>query len=451
MIQRIVVLIGGLVLLLGGGSYLMKDKAEYKAPATQSVSASSWIEVVNPNIFVLRSDGSNEKELHTGDEVLVGSTLKSSASGRATIHLPDGSAIRLDSDSTVTIDKVDFNPTDESITVRISLLSGRVWSKVVALVTPESSWEVKTTSAVATVRGTAFSVGYRNGKSRVIGAEHNILVRPIDPKTRKVIESAKIEVKENTFVEFADTDVTELASATTSALTAPFSIKQTTKVLKEEAWFKESREEDKKIDDKIEVMKKEGFDEKRQREELRKEDSLLKEKADGMRKENKDDKEIIKEIRKDKIELFKARLEESIKTEETTDKNVETTPVETKEVPASGTIRPESSFPVKLLIVSKITPTVVDDGTKVSFSAMIVMSDNTKKDVTAKAEWKVIGNFGNFDLPGIFTAKIRDEDSELGDIKGGVTAVYSEGGQTFKAPEIDFVVTPSVEETTPQG
>ena len=54
----------------------------------------------------------------------------------------------------------DFEEKTNKLNVRLNLLWGRVWSKVITVLTPESAWEVKTTSAVAVVRGTAFGVEY---------------------------------------------------------------------------------------------------------------------------------------------------------------------------------------------------------------------------------------------------------------------------------------------------
>ncbi len=446
------------MLLVGGGVYLAQRGGNEFSPATSV--ASPWIEVVEPSIFVLRADGSNEKELHSGDEVISGSTIKSSASGRANIHLPDGSALRLDKESIITIEKIDFNYENETLAVKVLLLSGRVWSKVVALVTPESSWEVKTSNAVATVRGTAFSTEFKNGKSRILGSEQSVTVKPIDPKTKRVIETAKILVKEKTFVEIGDPEALAVAEKRAKPEEV-FPVKAVPKKELEEAWVKENENEDKKLDQKIETIKKEGLKDKELRRQLRKEIEDTRKKIEVLRDKDKDDKEIQRELKKDKPEDFKARLKKrieeqkqelkdegmdgNIKEELNLEKGTSVTDIKTTASPIIN------AKPVELTIVSGTTLTKIIDGKKAQFRAVLTFDNGEIRDVTETVTWKVRGNIGFFESPGLFVAKLREEDSELGDISGGVEAVFEQAGASLISKPIEFIVTPQVDETTPVG
>ena len=55
--------------------------------------------------------------------------------------------------------------------MRINLV-GQAWSKIISLATPDSVWEVRTSTAVATVRGTAFGMG--TDGNPVIGSENKV-------------------------------------------------------------------------------------------------------------------------------------------------------------------------------------------------------------------------------------------------------------------------------------
>src|SRR3989338_2587834 len=111
------------LILIGGIFYFNRSNN-----ITDTVAASSypWIEVTNAKVFVSTKAGV-ETELKSGDEVKPGSTIRSDASGEATIHLPDGSLLRLDKNSTLTIKEINFNEEDETLVVKAKLLSGRVW------------------------------------------------------------------------------------------------------------------------------------------------------------------------------------------------------------------------------------------------------------------------------------------------------------------------------------
>jgi len=189
--------VGVIAIMAAGLYYAVSRPSVYES----KFLSSPWIEIISSGVS-LEEGNSSFKNLGMGDNVPAGSIIVSDGSGKATIHFPDGSAIRLDNNSKISIAAAQFDPETETLKVKIFLFSGRVWSKVAALVTPESSWEVKTAGAVTTVRGTAFSVEYTGGKSVILGSQNTVFVNPVDPKTGDVLLNIQAEIKENMFIHF---------------------------------------------------------------------------------------------------------------------------------------------------------------------------------------------------------------------------------------------------------
>jgi len=143
---------------------------------------------VRPAVYVLNSDDSEAYQLQTGDEIDPGVKLKTNENGLANIYFPNGSVARMDINTQITIEEASYNDENQTMVVKIMLGIGRVWSKIFSLATPESSWEVDTTNAVATVRGTAFGVEYEDNNTNVVGSQNEVMVSFIDPVTKKIIE-----------------------------------------------------------------------------------------------------------------------------------------------------------------------------------------------------------------------------------------------------------------------
>ncbi len=85
-----------------------------------------------------------------------GDTIETSTGTRLEISLPDGSAVRLGPTSRLKLDAAAF--TDSGRSLKATLLIGKVWSKVTSVFGSERNFEIKTSHAVAGVRGTIFRV-----------------------------------------------------------------------------------------------------------------------------------------------------------------------------------------------------------------------------------------------------------------------------------------------------
>ena len=107
------------------------------------------------------------KALKQGDTVREGDAVKTAASARLELTVPDGSRVRLGSSSQVVLSQGHFGKQGER-KVTFTLWLGRVWAKVAKRVGGDSTFEVQTHNAVAGVRGTSFAVVARADLSSVV-------------------------------------------------------------------------------------------------------------------------------------------------------------------------------------------------------------------------------------------------------------------------------------------
>src|SRR5450756_1578708 len=100
------------LLLIGGGIWWYLQPNGNKAAATASVALAPgekpWIEVITASATAEDTKGATTT-LQTGDEVAIGSVIKTDATGVVLVHFPDGSFAKLDSNSSMSITGVTYN------------------------------------------------------------------------------------------------------------------------------------------------------------------------------------------------------------------------------------------------------------------------------------------------------------------------------------------------------
>ena len=87
---------------------------------------------------------------------------------RVELLFPDGTVMRLAEKSRLNLGKIAFDRKTEGKNVKVKLGSGKLWAKVKKLVTPDSTVEVRTTNAVAGVRGTVYRVNVNEDQSALV-------------------------------------------------------------------------------------------------------------------------------------------------------------------------------------------------------------------------------------------------------------------------------------------
>jgi hypothetical protein len=114
-------------------------------------------------------------------DVGVGDSVRTGEDSDASINLYDQGVLHLAENSTMTIDESLWDPANPQIFQgEIFLEAGNLWSRVFDFVSPQSGFEVRTSSTVATVRGTTFWVGsFADRSSRVYVDDHIVQVRSL--------------------------------------------------------------------------------------------------------------------------------------------------------------------------------------------------------------------------------------------------------------------------------
>lgn len=96
---------------------------------------------------------SDAVEIHAGDSVRTG------ANSRAIVNAFNQGELRLDADTEVRFEELSWD-SDGVFTGSVMLKTGRLWSRLLDFLAPDSKYEVQTDATVASIRGTAFSMEY---------------------------------------------------------------------------------------------------------------------------------------------------------------------------------------------------------------------------------------------------------------------------------------------------
>src|SRR3989441_2723968 len=140
-----------LLLLVGGvGAFLYFPSGGPGTPATNAAT----LAILNPTIDGSRAGAAFAPALD-GEIYATGDLVRANVDGRAVLTFFDASSLSVDPGSQVKVIALNRLPSD-GIQVTIEQTLGRSWSSVQKLKTPDSKFEIKTPSASAVVRGTAF-------------------------------------------------------------------------------------------------------------------------------------------------------------------------------------------------------------------------------------------------------------------------------------------------------
>jgi len=94
----------------------------------------------------------------TGDSLSQGAQLKTGKKGEAVVKWPQGHFMKIHPLAIVSIDKLQFDNKGKNETTEISLESGKILVRANKLVSSSASFQIKTPTAVAAVRGTSFMI-----------------------------------------------------------------------------------------------------------------------------------------------------------------------------------------------------------------------------------------------------------------------------------------------------
>ena len=431
MSTKITLGIAVLVVLIGGIWYYERAQTRYAQTgggqgATVVVSASSTPSALLPVIHLYGEKKATSTstslpgiELKTGDEVSAPTTLELSPKTSAVLLFPDGSEARLGMGTRLVLNEAVYTEVARSLGVSMELTSGRVWSKILELATPESHWEVKTSNAVATVRGTAFDVRYAGKQSSIFTASREVAVSLRDPITKRVLVQHVAAVKEGKLLLIGDQEVA-LAQAqkirTLPVLDAPTNYTK-------DAWVTSNKQIDTKLDERVELLRKE----------LPPGVSLPVRLRDA---------QTTKPLPPPQETVPVAQPKASVQTTTTTTTTTKST---------AQTVVTKPSTPIGLEVLTQIRLGEVSEGETIAFRALLLRADGSTTDVTNAARWQVIGPMGRFSSAGSFVAELDPSLAEMGEGSGSVVAVWRDAltGEEYLGKSPVFKVVARVIESGP--
>ena len=175
-----------IVLLVAGGAAILflGAKKEPVNTSTQEIEQpqvlNSLLTVINNNVETKLAQEAEFKIVQEAAEVSEGSTIKTATTGRAIIENEDAT-ITVDKNSEITLH------TQQKNKGKIQLGAGNLWARVQKVFGQGEYFQVQTPNAVATVRGTAFSVLYADGQTIVWVHEGSVAIFSKDPATDQQI------------------------------------------------------------------------------------------------------------------------------------------------------------------------------------------------------------------------------------------------------------------------
>lgn len=133
---------------------------------------------------------------NVGMALMENDRLITGENGSAEIRYFDNSVSRMSSNSEVQINKL-VSPNDNSVNtyVEVSLVEGKVWSRVLNLVESDSSFVVKANNVSTAAKKAAFNVEISNGKVEIGVFNHAVSINAAG-KTEQILSGEKLVVDE---------------------------------------------------------------------------------------------------------------------------------------------------------------------------------------------------------------------------------------------------------------
>ncbi|MGD2269315.1 MAG: FecR domain-containing protein [Desulfobacterales bacterium] len=123
----------------------------YSAPSTE-------VTYLSGEVFIGAAETGPWRPLQEGTNILEGQFVKTGRKGRVELTMPDGSLVRLASDTLFEIIQADF-PDKKTRKFSVKLFLGKMWAKITGRIgAPRGIFNAHTPTAVAGVRGTVYNL-----------------------------------------------------------------------------------------------------------------------------------------------------------------------------------------------------------------------------------------------------------------------------------------------------
>ncbi|MEK7602180.1 MAG: FecR family protein [Patescibacteria group bacterium] len=195
------------ILLLGGGWYFVAKNTPIPPPIEKTPITATTLQ---KSLFVQKAGAGAETEVETSATVYAGDTLHTLHTGRGLLASINGTQTLLDYDTELTIQEQDATGSKQSY----ELTFGSVWARVQKVLGQGEYYEIQTQNVVAAVRGTSFSVTYRDHVTTVVVVEGMVSLTPLDPLTHKRLTEKEVVVPAGSKATITDEGVITVTSLT---------------------------------------------------------------------------------------------------------------------------------------------------------------------------------------------------------------------------------------------
>ena len=136
--------------------------------ADQPTDNDAVVTIIQGTARIYEKGATNGHLIKKGDILRNDQEVRVAEKSRLEIHFPDGTVMRLSEKSIFKMNALSFNKQTKDKKVKADLSIGKLWAKVIKLSTPDSTVEVRTSNAVAGVRGTVYRVNVEDDRSTVV-------------------------------------------------------------------------------------------------------------------------------------------------------------------------------------------------------------------------------------------------------------------------------------------
>lgn len=420
-----------IVLILAGGIWAFTQTNPDPFPS---------IAILEGSVVQTNSEGTMSS-VSDGDILSIPTTLITDEIGRAIVYFPEGSLLHIDPSTEITIEEGSFDTSENILAVDIQLLAGRVWSTVVSFANTESSWNVETPNAVATVRGTSFGAEFVDGISAFIGSESTVDVGARNPETGEVIPDTTTPLSTEDVIEVTDEIVTDILE---NPDTLP--IRELTPRDRFYTWVRSSEEREARIRSHIRDLREEGLSQS----EIR--DRIKDQVKDAL--EERRDTEIQTDEEPTPDTTPPSVTEDPVREPTHTDpQTIQLDQSEDTTTTGSGSDTIAAQLQRLEIISSVDLSQPVPEGESVTFQARGIFSDATEQDVTTDVSWKVIGSESTITSDGVFIPRLSPNMAEFGKGYASVAATWTspQGNELVGTTDIFTVVPMIPEDITREG
>lgn len=149
-------------------------------PAGAQPAPVATVEALVGTAVVTRQASREAVPLAVGAELFEGDRIRTELGSRLRLRLHDGSVLTCGEATGLTLDETLYAPAQDTQSFLVRVSFGIVRS-VVELLTPQSSYEMQTNTAVISVRGTEWIAEVQRAATAIVSLEGEVAVRNVDP------------------------------------------------------------------------------------------------------------------------------------------------------------------------------------------------------------------------------------------------------------------------------